>query len=84
LIELSLGTVLGRPEKISRLDSIRMLARTIYWREQKEIRDAYLREMTNYHPDNVAHLGSDLRELADRKAQEINRGYEQLMSSVSA
>lgn len=45
---------------------------------QGEIRAAYRREMTNYHPDKVAHLGNDLQELAKNKTQEINQAYEQL------
>jgi DnaJ-domain-containing protein 1 len=47
----------------------------------KEIRAAYLREMFNYHPDKVAHLGKDLQELANTKAQEINRAYAELAES---
>jgi restriction system protein len=51
---------------------------------KEEIRAAYHREMANYHPDKVAHLGKELQELAGRKAQEINRAYEEIMNSVSA
>ncbi len=36
------------------------------------------REMSIYHPDKVAHLGSELQELAKRKAQAINQAYEEL------
>ena len=50
---------------------------------KEDIRAAYRREMANYHPDKVAHLGVDLQELAKRKAQAINRAYEELMSSTS-
>lgn len=45
-----------------------------------EIHAAYLSRMKQYHPDQVAHLGPELRELAHRKAQEINRAYERLRS----
>jgi restriction system protein len=44
-----------------------------------EIHAAYRREMSNYHPDKVAHLGSDLQELAKRRAQAINRAYGELL-----
>ncbi len=47
----------------------------------EEIRAAYRREMVNYHPDKVAHLGKEFQELAKTKAQEINRAYEQLAHS---
>jgi DnaJ-domain-containing protein 1 len=46
---------------------------------QEEIRAAYRREMSNYHPDKVAHLGSELQQLAERKAQAINRAYTELL-----
>ncbi|MGB8131223.1 MAG: restriction endonuclease [Candidatus Angelobacter sp.] len=47
----------------------------------EEIRAAYRREMVNYHPDKVAHLGKELRDLAKTKAQEINRAYQELARS---
>ena len=51
---------------------------------KEDIRAAYLREMASYHPDKVSHLGAELQELAKRKAQAINRAYEELMASASA
>ena len=50
----------------------------------EEIKAAYRREMANYHPDKVAHLGPELQKLANRKAQEINRAYEYLIGVASA
>ena len=44
-----------------------------------EIRAAYRREMSNYHPDKVAHLGPEIQQLAERKAHAINRAYAQLV-----
>lgn len=41
-----------------------------------EVRMAYKRRMAEYHPDKVATLGEELRELAAIKAQEINAAYE--------
>ena len=35
-------------------------------------RMAYRQRMAEYHPDKVAHLGPELRELAERKATEFN------------
>ena len=35
-------------------------------------RMAYRQRMSEYHPDKVAHLGPELRELAERKATEFN------------
>ncbi len=48
---------------------------------KEEIRAAYHREMTNYHPDKVAHLGAELQELAKHKAQAINRAFQELTNS---
>ncbi len=35
--------------------------------------------MQEYHPDKVAHLGSELRRLAEHKAKEINAAYNALL-----
>ncbi len=43
-----------------------------------EIRRAYRQRISEYHPDKVAGLGAELRELAERKAKEINRAYEEV------
>jgi hypothetical protein len=43
-----------------------------------EIRAAYLACIKLYHPDRVAHLGHELRELANQKTPEINRAYKVL------
>jgi len=45
---------------------------------KETIRAAYRARMQEYHPDKVAHLGEELRELAHRKAQQIQRAYEEL------
>jgi uncharacterized membrane protein YkvA (DUF1232 family) len=43
-----------------------------------EIRAAYKARMHEYHPDEVAHLGEELQEVAHRKTVEIQRAYEKL------
>jgi DnaJ like chaperone protein len=42
-----------------------------------EIRAAYRRLIVEYHPDKVASLGKDLRELAGRKSAEITAAYQE-------
>ena len=42
-----------------------------------EIRRAYQQRMAEYHPDKVAMLGAELRELAERKSKEINLAYDE-------
>jgi hypothetical protein len=37
-------------------------------------RSAYPARLTEYHPDKVAHIGKELREVAARKALEIKSG----------
>src|SRR5689334_20216103 len=41
-----------------------------------EIRRAYRSLMSQYHPDKVASLGPELRELCERKTKEINTAYD--------
>ncbi len=43
-----------------------------------EIKSAYRTKMREYHPDKVASLGAELRELAERKAKQINEAFEAL------
>jgi DnaJ like chaperone protein len=40
-----------------------------------DIRSAYRQLMSQYHPDKVASLGFELRELAERKSKEIGAAY---------
>lgn len=41
----------------------------------REIQAAYRKQMSQYHPDKVATLGQELRELAERKSKEIDAAY---------
>jgi DnaJ-domain-containing protein 1 len=41
----------------------------------KEIQAAYRKKMSEYHPDKVATLGQELRELAERKSKDIDAAY---------
>jgi len=43
------------------------------------IRTAYRSLMSQYHPDKVASLGPELRELAERKSREITQAYREVM-----
>lgn len=49
-----------------------------------EIKAAYRSKIREYHPDQVQRLGPELRDLAKRKTQEINRAYEQLVGGAKA
>lgn len=55
--------VLGVPENASR----------------EQIAEAYKRMISQYHPDKVAHLGHDLRALAETKSKQINAAYDYAM-----
>ena len=44
-----------------------------------EIRTAYRRLISQYHPDKVASLGSELQALAERKSREIGAAYREGM-----
>src|SRR5260221_14789925 len=41
----------------------------------EQIKSAFRKEISKYHPDRVEGLGVELRELADRMAKEVNRAY---------
>jgi DnaJ like chaperone protein len=49
----------------------------------EEIRRAYRSLMSQYHPDKVASLGPELRELCERKTKEINTAYDRAMAERS-
>jgi DnaJ domain len=42
---------------------------------EEEIKKAYRKLMSQYHPDRVATLGEDLQKAAEKKAQSINEAY---------
>ena len=42
---------------------------------KEEIKAAFRLEIAKYHPDRVAHLGIELRVLADERSKKINRAY---------
>jgi len=74
----------------------RTASQTITWREnskapyevlgigvsasKEEIRIAYRKMASLYHPDKVAHLAPEFREMADRKMKEINTAYGSIKS----
>jgi hypothetical protein len=43
-----------------------------------EIKTAYRRLVSRYHPDKVTHLGEEFRVLAEKKFKEIQRAYQEL------
>ncbi len=43
-----------------------------------QIRAAYQRLVRQYHPDRVATMAPELRELAERRTKQINAAYQQL------
>ena len=46
----------------------------------EDIREAYRRLMSQYHPDKVASLGRELRELAEAKSKEIGLAYQEAVA----
>ena len=48
------------------------------------VKSAYRELVKGYHPDKVAHLGPDLRRLAEAKTKEINSAYRVLEMFYSA
>jgi len=51
---------------------------------RSEIASAYRALISQYHPDKVARLGPEIRAVAERKSAELNRAYEDALSSLPA
>jgi uncharacterized membrane protein YkvA (DUF1232 family) len=49
----------------------------------EDIKRAYRRLAGQYHPDKVAHLGDEFRELAERRFKEIQQAYQAVMKTRS-
>jgi len=47
----------------------------------EEIKSAYRRAVTRYHPDKVTHLGPEFQELAHKKLLAIQKAYETLQGT---
>jgi preprotein translocase subunit Sec63 len=43
---------------------------------EDELRKAYKALIVQYHPDKVAHLAAEFRELAERRTRQINEAYD--------
>lgn len=48
----------------------------------EEVQSAYRERIGKYHPDKVASLGQELRDLAEAKSKEINRAYNEALAHV--
>lgn len=48
----------------------------------EEVQAAYRSLIRQYHPDKVAALGEELRELAERKSKAINKAYNEALAVV--
>jgi DnaJ like chaperone protein len=43
-----------------------------------EVKKAYRKMATKYHPDKVSHLGEDLKHLAEEKFKTVNEAYQNI------
>lgn len=48
---------------------------------EDEIKSAYRRLVRQYHPDKVAHLGEEFKQMAEKRFKEIQQAYQQIMPS---
>ena len=44
--------------------------------DMNEVKSAYRTLIAQYHPDKVSRMGDEIREVAERKAKEINESYD--------
>ena len=44
----------------------------------QEIKSAYRKMATKYHPDKVSHLGEDFAKFAEEKFKSVNDAYQQI------
>ncbi len=49
----------------------------------EQIRTAYKQKISQYHPDKVADMGLEIRELAETRSKEINAAYDQALKARS-
>ena len=43
-----------------------------------EVKKAFRRMATKYHPDKVSHLGEEFRSIAEEKFKKVNEAYQQV------
>jgi DnaJ like chaperone protein len=48
------------------------------------VQTAYRSLIRQYHPDKVANLGEELRELAEVKSKAINKAYNDALAAVGS
>ncbi len=48
---------------------------------EADIKKAYRRLVSQYHPDKVSHLGPEFRELAEQRFKQIQQAYERIMAA---
>lgn len=51
--------------------------------QAEEIKSAFRREISRYHPDKVEHLGAEFRELAANRSAQLTEAYRVLMDAPS-
>ena len=51
--------------------------------EVEEIKPTYRKIIAQYHPDRVVAMGPEIKEVAEKKAKEINEAYEQLRKNFN-
>ena len=65
----------GSPQESTEPETWFEILKVSQFASKDEIKAAFRIEIAKYHPDRVAHLGIELRVLADERSKKINWAY---------
>ena len=72
-------TITFDPKDLLRYYDVLEVAPGVSW---DELRTAYRKRVSEYHPDRVSRLGRDLRAVAEEKMKQINEAYSVLAQEL--
>ena len=46
--------------------------------DEEEVKKAYRKKASEYHPDKVSYLGEDFKKIAEEKFRKVNEAYDKI------